>query len=100
MSANRLTAPRQTMNLIAALRSSALTPAMDAISAESQGFEDAHDAKEDQQPDTAVTDDFRRESLLDPVPRAGADGRGERALGNHRRSEEHTSELQSLAYLV
>src|SRR2546425_6394224 len=32
--------------------------------------------------------------------RAGLDGRGRRLLGSEARSEEHTSELQSLAYLV
>src|SRR2546423_10155223 len=59
--------------------------------------------------DTATTEIYTLSlhDALRSVPASGSDPRGESRSGDHRqgrlgqrRSEEHTSELQSLAYLV
>ena len=91
MSANRLTAPRQTMNRIAALRSSVLDAVPDAMIYlnRSRASRARSHSEKQQQSDAAVANDFRRERFLDPCACARADRCGERAFRDHR---EHGAE--------
>src|SRR5580704_13624429 len=86
MSANRLTMPRQTMNPIAA-RCCGLRAFMRSFASGvtfGERFDHAQHAEQQQKSDARVTNDLRWHVLLNPAANSGADGCGERALGDHR----------------